>query len=220
MFVKSFKRVWGKHAERIFNMKIIVICAIFGIFTATFLVNTEMDLTEISTFSITGFENRLASLDTVGASRFEGYVPILERGFVDDIPVEQGEIILRGGNLPEELPIKITSEVVADWYQIVAVKGGYEPLGGHGIFKNNKDPAEEIAGFKIIPILIEELDCCWVIYNITFEIAEDWCFESSYYPDVADQEGIIPGKLIDICWWTLWQGCDDLNQRFTVLLET
>jgi len=108
MFVKGFERVRGKHAERIFMLKITVICAIFGIVTAAVLAHAQNAYNGTHTFSNEGYEFRFITPDTLGASGFKDDVPILERGFVDDIPVEQGEIILRGGNLPEELPIKNT----------------------------------------------------------------------------------------------------------------
>lgn len=172
--------------------------------------------------------------DTISGTSDE---PVLEKGCFGPFDTAPGEmeIVDEHTILPTgDIPLCVT-QVYLDQYQVmVAVKGGYEPLGGAMVLFQPKDTecVDGIIEIKwtevTLPIdMCPEYDsCCWSIWVATFVLCSDpICLESSQGPDLgagSDFTVCPPDidllKQVTISIITCWTGCPDPGQRFIVIL--
>jgi hypothetical protein len=146
------------------------------------------------------------------------FVPISEWGCLEDWVVEQGYIQVIDGYIDYPLPIHMNDEAIADWYLVFASHGGYEPFGGVVyLFQKGEmyciGVEWEYLGYRE----------CHDYYMATFFVCEPFTLDSSFYPYVDQwfsicDEGLIPGKEVDMCFVLDWTGCSpENNQDFTIL---
>jgi hypothetical protein len=132
---------------------------------------------------------------------------------------------------PGPIPLCVDDTWLAPYYVTVYVVGGYELILDSWylsfIQKN------ELRGYADV-YLIEEWkgDCCAdVYYKLGFKVSADdpdgkICFDANNYPDVCDPFYYcpdpafceIPGKEIQVHFNSLWSGCIEKDQQFTISL--
>jgi len=151
-------------------------------------------------------------------ARTDVFVPISEWGCLEDLVVEQGYIMVIDGWIDSPLPIHMNDEAISDWYLIFASHGGYEPFGGV-VYLFQKGECYCI-GVEWTWLYYED---CHDYYMATFFVCEPFTLDSSFYPYVNGyfsicDEGLIPGKEVDMCFVLDWTGCSpENNQDFTIL---
>ena len=155
---------------------------------------------------------------STSTARTDTFVPISEWGCLEDWVVEQGTLEVIDGFVDYPLPIHMNDEAIADWYLIFASHGGYEPFGGV-VYLFQKGEAYCI-GVEWTYLGYED---CHDYYMATFFVCEPFTLDSSFYPMVNGwfstcDEGLIPGKEVDLCFVLDWTGCSpENNQDFTIL---
>ena len=134
---------------------------------------------------------------------------------------EQGTIEVHCSNLPAVLPLCITQADLDNWYVCVAVTGGYEPICG-SITLSQK-------GIEVADICVswwnwDSFGCDGEYWRADFTlVGEEECIllDSNQWPAGAvplEDNPTIPGKEVTIDWCSLWKGCEDRNQMFTLIL--
>ena len=133
-------------------------------------------------------------------------------GCILDVPTAPGEISYSSAYFPPagwtELPLCISDADIANWYITLYVAGGYEPECGQITFT-------QLGVEQYVYMTWTEADFgCYSEWTATF-VTDDGCLEfvSSQDPNINlpfDYYycGDIEDKLVDICWCTLWIGCD------------
>ncbi|MFX0066105.1 MAG: hypothetical protein ACFFC7_28395 [Candidatus Hermodarchaeota archaeon] len=155
---------------------------------------------------------------STSTARTDAIVPISEWGCLEDLVVEQGYILADGGYIDCPLPIHMNDEAIADWFLIFISHGGYEPFGGV-VYLFQKG---EMYCIGVEWTYLGYCDC-HDYYMATFFVYEDFVLDSSFYPYVDSwfsicDEGLIPGKEVDMCFVLDWTGCSpENNQDFTIL---
>ncbi|MFX1377281.1 MAG: hypothetical protein ACFFA0_15885 [Promethearchaeota archaeon] len=162
-------------------------------------------------------------------------VTVTQRKELEDLDTEKGKIEIIKEELPAwtVVPLCIDDDLVAPYYVLVKVTGGYKPYDGWSIKlyqdrdddKNNK---EYIGTIKMVPTIVPELSgCCWTVYNITFDVVGCIKVESNHFPDIPAGWDLIKevpctpdlNKEVDIVISTHWYGCGEPYQRFEVILS-
>jgi hypothetical protein len=155
---------------------------------------------------------------STSTARTDVIVPISEWGCLEDWVVEQGYIMVLDGYIDYPLPIHMNDEAIADWYLVFASHGGYEPFGGV-VYLFQKGEMYCI-GVEWTWLYYEDCHDYWMA---TFFVCEPFTLDSSFYPYVDSwfsicDEGLIPGKEVDMCFVLDWTGCSpENNQDFTIL---
>jgi hypothetical protein len=133
---------------------------------------------------------------------------------------EQGEIDIYQYNLPAVLPLCLTQAELDNYYLIVNVTGGYEPLNGTYITLYQK--GEWKGDIEIVWNYLRH-EPCYVDYWIaTFKLTDGPIeLDSNQWPTGADpcfpEYQTIPGKKVCVMYETLWQGCIEYKQRFELI---
>ncbi|MFX0150111.1 MAG: hypothetical protein ACFFAJ_04980 [Candidatus Hodarchaeota archaeon] len=146
-------------------------------------------------------------------------LPTSEWGCMDDLLVEQGWIIADGYYIDNPLPICLTQAEIDDWYLYMVSHGGYEPYDGYVVVEQKGE--KHFIGIEWTHY--GHYDCCYDVWLATFVVCEPICLDSSYYPYVDSwfgicEEGLIPGKDVDLKFIQKWTGCEpENNQDFTIL---
>ncbi|MFX0064735.1 MAG: hypothetical protein ACFFC7_21385, partial [Candidatus Hermodarchaeota archaeon] len=186
-----------------------------GIFTSQTSGKLQDQTTSVKSASQATVPGRGSSTST---ARTDVFVPISEWGCLEDLVVEQGYILVLEGSIGYPLPIHMNDEAIADWYLIFASHGGYEPFGGV-VYLFQKGEMYCI-GVEWTYLGYEDCHDYWMA---TFFVYEDFVLDSSFYPWVDSffsicDEGLIPGKEVDMCFVLDWTGCSpENNQDFTIL---
>jgi len=121
--------------------------------------------------------------------------------------------------LPSEpLPLCIDNDYLDDFYMTVVSVGGYAPKYG-AIFVNQlkgDECFEGIIKFKWAEI---ELDDCpsTIEYYFTFYVDEPFGLDSNHLPVGFDQS-VYLDKWVDVCYYSVWEGCHLETQEFVVIL--
>lgn len=140
---------------------------------------------------------------------------------------EQGWIEIDRYNIPEELPLCINNDYLAQWYVDVWVYGGYNPWEIGGYIEVYQKGAM-VGVINIAWTWVEKGPCCaYDKWEATFWLDEPFCLESNQYPDVApwcidwpDGQETIPGKEVYMRIVTHWTGCvpgEEPSQDFTII---
>ena len=133
---------------------------------------------------------------------------------------EQGTIEVHCSNLPAVLPLCITQDVLDSWFVCVAVTGGYEPLGG---IITLSQKGIEVADICVSWWNWDSFGCDGEYWRADFTlVGEEECIllDSNQWPAGAvplEDNPTIPGKEVTIDWCSLWKGCEDRNQMFTLI---
>jgi len=146
-----------------------------------------------------------------------------------DIDVEAGWIGVAHCEIPDILPLCVDQAELDTWYMIFATCGGYEPVGGTAQLIPIELPAEDHC----------DLDCCCCgveYYIATFELAEDCiCLDANHLPTNPEVDESIGDCFDSNCWittdpdktlqkevdlvmWQDWEGCEQPDQSFKVIL--
>ncbi|MFX1393617.1 MAG: hypothetical protein ACFFAH_08580 [Promethearchaeota archaeon] len=151
---------------------------------------------------------------------------------------EPGTIEIVHATLPPEdweVPLCLTTDDVDDYGMIVAVKGGYSPVGTSSILV-----CQDKYGYqgKIIvtwteiseddlpadhPICDDYAACCWDFYQATLSIDGSICLESNQAPILGSDFNVYPCD-IDLqksVWFKykgIWTGCELPDQQFLIIL--
>jgi hypothetical protein len=155
---------------------------------------------------------------STATTRDDLIVPISEWGCLEDLVVEQGYILMIDGWIDYPLPIHMNDDAISDWYLVFASHGGYEPFGGV-VYLFQKGEMYCI-GVEWTYLGYQDCHDYWLA---TFFVCEPFTLDSSFYPCVDGffsicDEGLIPGKEVDMCFVLDWTGCDPENgQDFTIL---
>ncbi|MFX0009768.1 MAG: hypothetical protein ACFE9R_05590 [Candidatus Hermodarchaeota archaeon] len=169
-----------------------------------------------------GFQSSVGLIDEDQNSGGIVLESVAQRGWVDCLDTEQGYIKVIDYNFDYPLPLHLSEEELADWYVILEVRGGYDPLDGYIDVYQGKE------GFK--GRLLMDWDYLgfrpsWYEYwNVTFKPEGDIFLDSNQFPVVdhdlffINKEGEIPGKDVGFDVWTLWTGCGEDNQNFEIIL--
>lgn len=155
---------------------------------------------------------------------------VLYSGLFGPFDVEAGTIEIIHENLPGpdyEFPLCITQADVDEFYMVVAVKGGYEPVGGAILVfqaKNCYQGSMEIVWTEVA-CHDDSLysDCCWTFWEATLLITDPICLESNQAPTVGSDFNVYPSDIdlqkdVWICVKTMWTGCPLPDQHFIVIL--
>jgi hypothetical protein len=186
-----------------------------GIFSSQASGNLQDPTTSVKSGPQATVPGRGSSTTT---ARTNSIVPISEWGCLEDLVVEQGYIMVIDGEIDCPLPIHMNDEAISDWYLIFASHGGYEPFGGV-VYLFQKGECYCI-GVEWTHLGYQD---CHDYYMATFFVCEDFTLDSSFYPYVNGyfsicDEGLIPGKEVDMCFVLDWTGCSpENNQDFTIL---
>ena len=140
---------------------------------------------------------------------------------------EQGSIDFYAVNLPDCLPLCMTTENLANYYVDVVVYGGYTPWE-MGSYIDVYQKYEYKGTINVLWTPFEGSgDCCATFYHATFYVDVPFCLESSQYPAVNDPWDInfapgdtIPGKEVCLSITTYWTGCrphEQPSQDFTII---
>jgi len=132
---------------------------------------------------------------------------------------EQGTIDLHCYRLPDVLPLCITQAWLDQWYVCLAVTGGYEPVDGMISLCQKGEAAGQIE------IIWDNWDSfpCGEYWRARFVLPDGvGCIEldSNQWPAGANPlvpADTIPGKEVILNWCTLWKGCDQREQMFTLI---
>jgi hypothetical protein len=139
-----------------------------------------------------------------------------------ELEPEPGYIEVIDWYFPEVLPLCIFEEDMTDWYFYVHVYGGYTiEETCLWLYQKNYDWQEVIVDVELRPGV-----CCTdYYYMITFSLPDDvekLCFDANNFPEVCDPFDI---------WWaddadlekeiyayfcSLWSGCEEPTQEFTI----
>jgi hypothetical protein len=132
---------------------------------------------------------------------------------------EQGTIEYHCGNLPEVLPLCITQADLDSWYVCLKVVGGYEPVCG-SIELYQK-------GAYVATVIIDwwnwDSGPCWEYWRADFSLPDGVDMiklDSNQWPAGATpcvDNPTIPGKEVRLITNTLWKGCDQREQMFTLI---
>ena len=150
-------------------------------------------------------------------SRELAFVKETESGCWGPFNTEKGWIMWDGYYFPDELPLCITNDTIANWYIYALSYGGYEPYGGY----MNVYQKYEYKGtiyFEWADAGKGNFDCCtynW--YLATFYVTDNFCLDSNQYPDASGLTGYIPDKEVCFSFETWWTGCGHESQHFTVI---
>ncbi|MFW9877880.1 MAG: hypothetical protein ACFFG0_32770 [Candidatus Thorarchaeota archaeon] len=149
-------------------------------------------------------------------------VPVAQRGKVDYLDTEQGYIKVLDAYIDYPLPLHLSKEELEDWYALIEVRGGYEPLCGW------IDVWQEKVGYAGRINMEWEylgLEPSWFEYwQVSFVPEGDIFLHSNQYPKVdndwffIDKQGEIPDKHVMFDVYTLWTGCDNEDQNFEIIL--
>jgi hypothetical protein len=186
-----------------------------GIFSSQNNGNVEDQTTSVKSESQATVPGRGSSTAT---ARTNLIVPISEWGCLEDLVVEQGYIMVIDGWFDYPLPIHMNDEAISDWYLVFASHGGYEPFGGV-VYLFQKGEMYCI-GVEWTYLGYQDCHDYWLA---TFFVCEPFTLDSSFYPYVDSffsicDEGLIPGKEVDMCFVLDWTGCSpENNQDFTIL---
>lgn len=135
---------------------------------------------------------------------------------------EKGSIVIYDYYLPDVLPLCITQEVLSNYYVVVAVTGGYEPIDG-SITLYQKG---ELKGVIDVDWTYRGHEPCYTDYWVATFVLPDGVdsieLESNQWPDGAKplfpEYCTIPGKKVCLDIDTLWQGCTlEEKQRFELI---
>jgi hypothetical protein len=148
--------------------------------------------------------------------------PIAHRGWVDCLDTEQGYIKIIDYYIDDPLPLHLSREDIDDWYVILEVRGGYEPVEGWIDVYQGK---EGYQGRILLEWTYLGLEPSWYEYwQINFVPEGDIFLDSNQYPEIdhdwfyIDCEGEIPGKHVEFDVYTRWTGCGEPDQDFEVIL--
>ncbi|MFW9950272.1 MAG: hypothetical protein ACFFKA_09140 [Candidatus Thorarchaeota archaeon] len=150
------------------------------------------------------------------------FEPVAQGGWVDCLDTEQGYIKILDYYFDYPLPLHLSEEELDDWYVILEVRGGYDPLEGYIDIYQSK---EGYKGRLWMDWTYLGLEPSWYEYwEVTFKPEGEIFLDSNQFPKVdhewffINKEGEIPGKDVEFDVRTLWTGCGEDNQNFEIIL--
>ena len=133
---------------------------------------------------------------------------------------EKGSIDFHCGILPDVLPLCIDQAYLDTIKLCFKVVGGYEPIDGYIDLYQKR----EYKGRILVTWDNWASGYCWEYWRPIFSLEEGVCkikLDSNQWPCGADpvigDPCTIPGKEVCVKWWSLWQGCTDEEQQFTLI---
>jgi len=136
--------------------------------------------------------------------------------------VEAGMISLYDGYFPDELPVCITNDWLADKYVTLCVYGGYEPISGQ-ITLSQEGVEAGVIDATWGPAVDVGCPCGGVLYTATFTVTEPIVLKSNHIPEF-DIPGCSPacgpsdlGKFVTADISMLWCGCSEADQQFVII---
>lgn len=175
--------------------------------------------------------------DSSGNKKF---VTVAQGMAVNDVDTEEGYIVGIGELLPdwsEGVPLCITDTLLAPYWVTVEVYGGYEPYNLFNgwyidVFQDTDDDKLTKEFIGRINLIVREVpglpDCCYTVYEITFDVVPECInIESNYHPVFPDGWVLTPNdafttdlnKKVDFVLNTHWFGCGEDYQRFELILS-
>ena len=156
------------------------------------------------------------------ALREPDFVMESESGCWGPMCTAQGSIDFYADNIDGCLPLCINNSTLAGYYVDVIVYGGYTPLEG------SIEVYQKFTHMGTIYVQWTAIagtgGCCATFYEARFFVKQDFCLESSQYPDVTypwtndhTPGETIPGKEVYFHIDTLWTGCGCKDQDFTII---
>lgn len=147
---------------------------------------------------------------------------------------EKGSITAIDTNIDTSiiLPLCYLNVDIADnWWVTYKVVGGYEPINGtvwyfsqKGEIVDNELRPGMWVGYYVTWYYLghSTTNCCTEYWQLTFDTdCNNWgCLDSNQYPDGAEHNSsfsTIPGKEVWLNVSTLWSGCSDPDQQFTLI---
>ena len=146
--------------------------------------------------------------------------PVPESDYLGCFDTVPGTLEVIFEDLPTgPLPLCIDNEWLNDYSMIVRSVGGYSPEWG-SVFLNQMKGDECFEGVinaNFDPRPAPDACPCVVDYYITFTVIEEICLDSNHLPEGFDQS-VILDKWVEVCYYSVWEGCDLVTQEFVVIL--
>jgi hypothetical protein len=161
-------------------------------------------------------------------------VSVLYKGMFGPFDTAAGSIEIIHENLPGpdyEFPLCITQADVDEFYMVVAVIGGYEPLGGSVLVFQDKNCLQGCIEIDWQPVDChvgdanggEPCDDCITYWEAKLIVNNPICLESNQAPTVGSDFTVCPSDIdlmkdVWLCVKTMWTGCPLPDQQFIVIL--
>ncbi|MFW9911495.1 MAG: hypothetical protein ACFFEU_03435 [Candidatus Thorarchaeota archaeon] len=141
-----------------------------------------------------------------------------------ELEPEQGYIEIEEQYLPDVIPLCITQEDLDKWGVYVHVYGGYELKGAWlKLYQKDYDWRHVCVDF----LKVDGACCSDYYYKINFTLpggVDHLCFDANNFPDDSNwwpfEVGIPDGNALDkeikIKFCSLWSGCIEPTQEFTI----
>jgi hypothetical protein len=133
---------------------------------------------------------------------------------------KKGTMTVINRNLPEELPLCLTQDVLDNYNFTVVVTGGYSPVVDTSSIRLYQKGAYKGTIDVVFTNMPDACVCpCTEYYLATFKLRGNCpiVLDSNKYPDgaiIPDGYTTIPGKEVCLCACSTWEGCSQVDQSF------